>query len=124
MKIVRAIREGRILPYKPEEEDKDEDEEIHYDIWQDEQPRPDHVMNIPAPKAAPPGYDMSYNPPPEYLPTEKEKATYEATDPEDRTKEYLPTAHDALRKVPAYDKFINERFERSLDLYQIGRAHV
>lgn len=122
MKIVRAIREGRILPYKPEEEKEEEDEEIHYDIWQDEQPRPEHVMNIPAPKAAPPGYDMSYNPPPEYLPTEKEKATYEATDPEDRDKEYLPQAFDALRKVPAYDKFIKERFERSLDLYLAPRV--
>ncbi len=122
MKIVRAIREGRIEPYKPQEEEKEEDEEIHYDIWQDEQPRPDHVMNIPAPKATLPGYDMSYNPPPEYLPTEKEKAAYENTDPEDRDKEYLPQAFDALRKVPAYDKFINERFERSLDLYLAPRV--
>ena len=96
MKIVRAIREGRILPHKPEEEEKEEDEEVHYDIWQDEQPRPDHIMNIPAPKAAPPGYDMSYNPPPEYLPTKAERQAYEATEPEDRDKEYLPTAHDAL----------------------------
>ncbi|OBT64600.1 ribosome biogenesis protein erb1 [Pseudogymnoascus sp. 23342-1-I1] len=122
MKIVRAIREGRILPHKPEEEEKEEDEEVHYDIWQDEQPRPDHIMNIPAPKAAPPGYDMSYNPPPEYLPTKAERQAYEATEPEDRDKEYLPTAHDALRKVPAYEKLINERFERSLDLYLAPRV--
>jgi ribosome biogenesis protein ERB1 len=123
MKIVRAIREGRILPYRPpEEREEEEDEEVHYDIWQDEQPRPDHVMNIPAPKMAPPGYDLSYNPPPEYLPTKAEKQAWESTDPEDREKEYLPTGYDALRKVPAYDKFLKERFERSLDLYLAPRV--
>lgn len=123
MKIVRAIREGRILPYRPpEEREKDEEQELHYDIWHDEQPRPDHVMNIPAPKQAPPGYDMSYNPPPEYLPTKAEKAAWDAMDPEDREKEYLPTGHDSLRKVPAYEKLINERFERSLDLYLAPRV--
>lgn len=123
MKIVRAIREGRILPYRPpEEREKDEDVEVHYDIWQDEQPRPDHVMNIPAPKAPPPGYDLSYNPPPEYLPTKAEKQAWESADAEDREKEYLPTKYDSLRKVPGYEKFINERFERSLDLYLAPRV--
>lgn len=123
MKIVRAIREGRILPYRPPEENEEEDEEeVHYDIWQDEQPRPDHVMNIPAPKAPPPGYDLSYNPPPEYLPTKAEKKIWESTDPEDREKEYLPSGFDSLRKVPAYEKFIKERFERSLDLYLAPRV--
>ena len=123
MKIVRAIREGRILPYRPpEEREKEEDVEVHYDIWQDEQPRPDHVMNIPAPKAPPPGYDLSYNPPPEYLPTKAEKQAWESADAEDREKEYLPTKYDSLRKVPGYDKFINERFERSLDLYLAPRV--
>ena len=122
MKIVRAIREGRIQPYRPSPREEEEEEEVHYDIWADEQPRPDHVMNIPAPKAAPPGYDMSYNPPPEYLPTTAEKQAWESTDPEDRQKEYLPTGHDSLRKVPGYEKFIKERFERSLDLYLAPRV--
>merc|ERR1712000_767923 len=122
MKIVRAIREGRILPYSPPEEKEEEEEEVHYDIWQDEQARPDHVMNIPAPKAPPPGYDLSYNPPPEYLPSKSEKKEWESTDPEDREKEYLPTGYDSLRKVPGYEKFIKERFERSLDLYLAPRV--
>lgn len=122
MKIVRAIREGRIEPYKAPAEREEEEEEVHYDIWQDEQPRPDHIMNIPAPKMAPPGYDMSYNPPPEYLPTAKERRAWEDQDPEDREKEYLPKAHDSLRKVGAYDKFVKERFERSLDLYLAPRV--
>jgi ribosome biogenesis protein ERB1 len=123
MKIVRAIREGRILPYRPpEEHGADEDGETRYDIWQDEQPRPDHIMNIPAPKVPPPGYDLSYNPPPEYLPTKAEKQAWESADPEDREKEYLPTGYESLRKVPGYEKFVKERFERSLDLYLAPRV--
>jgi ribosome biogenesis protein ERB1 len=97
MKLVRAIREGRILPYKPPEEREEEEEEVHYDIWQDEVPRDPHVMHIPAPKLPPPGYDLSYNPPPEYLPTEEERELWKNTDPEEREKEYLPSKHDALR---------------------------
>ncbi|POS88182.1 ribosome biogenesis protein erb1 [Erysiphe pulchra] len=122
MKIVRAIREGRILPYRPPEE-RDKDEEIiYYDIWKDEKPQPDNIMNIPAPKIAPPGYELSYNPPPEYLPSKKEKEEWESTDPDDREKEYLPTSYDSLRKVPAYNNFLKERFERCLDLYLAPRV--
>ncbi|EOO04326.1 putative eukaryotic ribosome biogenesis protein 1 protein [Phaeoacremonium minimum UCRPA7] len=125
MKLVRAIREGRILPYKPPEErekEEEEKEEVHYDIWQDEQPREPHVMHIPAPKLSAPGYDLSYNPPPEYLPTKEERDAWESTDPEEREKEYLPKQFDSLRKVPGYDMFVKERFERCLDLYLAPRV--
>ncbi|KAE9975533.1 Ribosome bioproteinsis protein erb1 [Venturia inaequalis] len=122
MKIVRAIREGRIQPYKPPAEQEEEEEDvINYDIWADEKPRPDHVMNIPAPKLPPPGYEDSYHPPPEYLPDKNEKAQWEATDPEDRDKEYLPTDYGALRKVPGYDN-VKLTFERCLDLYLAPRV--
>ncbi|KAI1870222.1 hypothetical protein JX265_006392 [Neoarthrinium moseri] len=124
MKIVKAIREGRILPYKPPEERKDEEEEDEpiFDIWADEQPQPPNVMHIPAPKLAPPGYDLSYNPPPEYLPSKDEKKAWEEADPEEREKEYLPQKYDALRRVPGYDQFVKERFERCLDLYLAPRV--
>lgn len=123
MKLVRAIREGRILPYKPpEEREEEEEDKVHFDLWKDEQPRDPHVMHLPAPKLAPPGYDLSYNPPPEYLPTEEERKAWEEQDPEDREKEYLPSKYDSLRKVPGYDMFVNERFERSLDLYLAPRV--
>lgn len=125
MKLVRAIREGRILPYKPPEErekEEEEQEEIHFDLWKDEQPYQPHIMHIPAPKPPPPGFDLSYNPPPEYLPTEEERKTWEEEDPEDRQKEYLPKKYDSLRKVPGYDLLIKERFERSLDLYLAPRV--
>lgn len=123
MKIVRAIREGRILPYKPRPtEDKDEDLEIKtYDVWANETPRPDHIMNIPAPKLPPPGYEESYHPPPEYLPNRAEKEAWEKLDEEDRDKDFLPTSHESLRKVPGYDKFVKEKFERCLDLYLAPR---
>lgn len=124
-KLVRAIKEGRILPYKPPEErerEKGEEEEVHYDIWANEEAQERHIMNIPAPKLAPPGYDLSYNPPPEYLPTQEEREAWEKMDPEEREKEYLPAKFDALRKVPGYGEFVKERFERSLDLYLAPRV--
>ena len=42
-------------------------------------------------------------------------------EPEDRPINYTPQAHDVLRHVPAYDNFIQERFERCLDLYLASR---
>ncbi|MCJ1478628.1 Ribosome biogenesis protein erb1 [Lambiella insularis] len=123
MKIVRAIREGRIMPYKPPAEEKEEEQGLKtYDIWANEVPRPDHPMNVPAPKLPPPGYDESYHPPPEYLPDQSEKKAWEEADDEDRDKEYLPTNHDSLRKVPGYDRFLKEKFERCLDLYLAPRV--
>ncbi|RPA75350.1 BOP1NT-domain-containing protein [Ascobolus immersus RN42] len=119
MKIVKAIREGRIIPNKP----KEKQEEQFYDIWADNPPpRPDHIMNIPAPKLPPPTHNESYNPPAEYLPTEKEKKEWEEMEPEDRDQDYLPKKYSALRLVPGYDKNINERFERCLDLYLAPRV--
>jgi len=124
MKLVRAIREGRILPYKPPEErekEEEEKEETHYDLWHDEVPTEPHIMHIPAPKLPPPGHDArfvairdphgarpvsltegSYNVPAEYVPTKEEKEAWENTDPEEREKEYLPQKYDSLRKVPGY----------------------
>ncbi|KAF8542271.1 NUC169 domain-containing protein [Trichophaea hybrida] len=118
MKIVKAIREGRIVPNKPKEPEKP----AYYDIWANEVPREDHIMHIPAPKLPPPTHDESYNPPEEYLPTPEEKKKWEEEDPEDREKDYLPRKSKALRLVPGYDRFINERFERCLDLYLAPRV--
>jgi ribosome biogenesis protein ERB1 len=123
MKIVRAIREGRIMPYKPPTEEDEKDQETKtYDIWANEAPKPEHPMNIAAPKLPPPGYDESYHPPPEYLPDKSEKEAWENADDEDKEKEYLPTNHESLRKVPGYARFLKERFERCLDLYLAPRV--
>jgi len=123
MKIVRAIREGRIQPYRPPEEREEEETDIiKYDIWADEAPRADHPMNVPAPKLPPPGYDESYHPPPEYLPDQEEEKAWKEADEEDREKEYLPANYDALRRVPGYERFVKEKFERCLDLYLAPRV--
>lgn len=123
MKIVKAIREGRILPYRPPEEREEKEEDlINYDLWADEVERPDHIMHIPAPKLPPPGYEESYHPPAEYLPDKKERKEWEQTDPEDREKEFLPNDYGSLRRVPGYENFVKEKFERCLDLYLAPRV--
>ncbi|TWU73983.1 Ribosome bioproteinsis protein erb1 [Metarhizium rileyi] len=123
--LARAIKDGRILPYKPSEVKDEgvwEEEGSHYDIWANEEPKDHHVMNIPAPKLPPPGYDLSYNPPQEYLPTAEERKAWEDTDPEEREKEYISAGFDSLRKVPGYCDLVKERFERCLDLYLAPRV--
>ncbi|MCJ1273540.1 Ribosome biogenesis protein erb1 [Puttea exsequens] len=123
MKIVKAIREGRIQPYKPPVKDEEDEESVkQYDLWADEVPRPDHPMHIPAPKLPPPGYEESYHPPPEYLPDKDERKAWEEADDEDKERVFLPTNHDALRKVPGYERFVKEKFERCLDLYLAPRV--
>jgi ribosome biogenesis protein ERB1 len=114
MKIVRAIRQGRIVPSKPSSLKPQ-----FYSIWAE--PSSSHPPPLPAPKPRLPTHSESYNPPEEYLPTEAERVEWEAEDPEDREKDYLPQKYPALRLVPAYDRFIKDRFNRQLDLYLAPR---
>lgn len=79
------------------------------------------LTRIAAPKPELPGNEESYNPPPEYLPTAAEKAAHAALEDEDRPA-ILPHAYGSLREVPAYPRFIHERFERCLDLYLCPRV--
>lgn len=121
MKIVRAIREGRIVSDKSKTDIKQQP--VFYDIWSDISAKPhDHIMHIPAPKIPLPTHDESYNPPEEYLPSQDEINKWNNTSPEDREKKYLPTKYKSLRLVPAYNQFIQERFERCLDLYLAPRV--
>lgn len=117
MKIVRAIRQGRIVPNKP----KTASNQPHfYAVWNEQpsnQPAP-----LPAPKPRLPTNAESYNPPEEYLPTEEERKQWEETDKEDRERDFLPQKYSSLRHVPAYDQFIQERFSRQLDLYLAPRV--
>jgi ribosome biogenesis protein ERB1 len=119
MKIVRAIRKGWIVPGAPKVPSKPP----VYMLWNDtDEVAADHVMNIPAPKVAPPEHAESYNPPAEYLPTDQERKEWESMDPEDRPRNFLPQKYGSLRKVPAYTRLMNERFERCLDLYLCPRV--
>ncbi|KXT04318.1 hypothetical protein AC578_7978 [Pseudocercospora eumusae] len=126
MQMVKAIKDGRIKPFKEltdEEREREEEENFAtYDIWSNEAPRPDHPMNVPAPKLPPPGYAESYHPPPEYLPDKQEREAWEKADPEDRDRDFLPQDHSALRKVPGYATLVKEKFERCLDLYLAPRV--
>lgn len=114
MKIVRAIRQGRIVPNKP----KTATPQL-YNIWSE--PSSDHPPPLPAPKPRLPTTAESYNPPEEYLPTEEERQQWQQTDKEDRERDFLPKKYGSLRLVPAYDQFIQERFSRQLDLYLAPR---
>lgn len=118
-KLVHAIKMGWIRPRKPRD-----DTPSYYDLWAQEDPNAvlgRHKMHVPAPKLRLPGHEESYNPPPEYLMTEEEKLSWEQLDPEDRKFPFLPRQHSSLRAVPAYSRFIHERFERCLDLYLCPR---
>jgi ribosome biogenesis protein ERB1 len=116
MKIVRAIRQGRIIPNKLKTLD---DKPKFYSLW--DTPAPDHPAPAPAPKPRLPTNAESYNPPGEYLPTAEEKQQWQDLDKEDRDRDFLPQKYSSLRLVPAYPEFINNRFDRLLDLYLAPR---
>lgn len=116
MKIVRAIRQGRIVGSKQK---TDGNKPQFYAIWNE--PQSNQSPPLPAPKPVLPTHAESYNPPEEYLPTDAERKEWENTDPEDRERDYLPQKSSSLRLVPAYDQFIKQRFNRQLDLYLAPR---
>ncbi|XP_059365152.1 ribosome biogenesis protein bop1 [Carassius carassius] len=118
-KLVHAIKMGWIKPRRPKETTPQ-----YYDLWAKEDPNSilgRHKMHVPAPKMKLPGHEESYNPPPEYLMSEEERLAWEQQDPEDRKLSFLPQKFACLRAVPAYSRFIHERFERCLDLYLCPR---
>ncbi|KAI9215940.1 NUC169 domain-containing protein [Blastocladiella britannica] len=120
MKIVRAIRNGWIVPRKPQTEAA-----RYFDVWgasETSENRLDHPMHLPAPKAKLPGNIESYNPPAEYLFSEEERKAWEETEPEHRKLDFIPQKYDSLRKVPAYERFVHDRFNRCLDLYLCPRV--
>ncbi|WWC89811.1 ribosome biogenesis protein ERB1 [Kwoniella dendrophila CBS 6074] len=118
MKIVKAIREGRIIPNKPSAT-----KPTVYAIWSDsDQANLEHAMYMPAPQLPPPKTIESYNPPEEYLLNEEEKKEWEETEKEDRKIDFLPSKYQSLRLVPGYKNLVQEKFERCLDLYLAPRT--
>lgn len=120
MKIVRAIRQGRIVPSKPSAPPN-----RFYSIWSDSLDASrtplGGPMHMPAPKLKLPGHDESYNPPEEYLFDDEEKKEWEGAEKEDRKTDFLPAKYGSLRRVPGYGNFLQERFDRLLDLYLAPR---
>lgn len=122
MKIVRAIREGRIIP--PDQVQKQAEEESkNFDLWANQNDdHVDHIMTLRAPKLPPPTNEESYNPPEEYLLDEQELEEYLKKDPSERDTNFIPQKFKNLRSVVSYSENIRERFERSLDLYLAPRV--
>ncbi|CAK6979781.1 ribosome biogenesis protein bop1 isoform X1 [Scomber scombrus] len=118
-KLVHAIKMGWIKPRRKEDDSKGR----YYDLWANEDSSilARHRMHLPAPKTPLPGHQESYNPPPEYLFTDEERALWEQQDPIDRKLPFVPQRFSSLRQVPAFPRFIHERFERCLDLYLCPR---
>uniref|UniRef100_A0A8D0HKG4 Ribosome biogenesis protein BOP1 n=1 Tax=Sphenodon punctatus TaxID=8508 RepID=A0A8D0HKG4_SPHPU len=118
-KLVHAIKMGWLKPRKPRQ-----DTPTFYDLWAQEDPNSilgRHKMHVPAPKVPLPGHEESYNPPPEYLLSEEEKLAWQQQESSERKLSFLPQRYQCLRTVPAYSRFIHERFERCLDLYLCPR---
>ncbi|XP_032364874.1 ribosome biogenesis protein bop1 isoform X3 [Etheostoma spectabile] len=118
-KLVHAIKMGWIKPRRVEDDSRGR----YYDLWANEDSSilARHKMHLPAPKIPLPGHQESYNPPPEYLFTDEERAMWEQQDPCDRKLPFVPRKFSSLRQVPAFSRFIHERFERCLDLYLCPR---
>ncbi|XP_039648342.1 ribosome biogenesis protein bop1 [Perca fluviatilis] len=118
-KLVHAIKMGWIKPRRVDDDSRGR----YYDLWANEDSSilARHKMHLPAPKIPLPGHQESYNPPPEYLFTDEERALWEQQDPCDRKVPFVPRSFSSLRQVPAFSRFIHERFERCLDLYLCPR---
>lgn len=128
-KLVHALKMGWMKSTAEMEKEKQQKGKApdFYMLWQSddqaEEMRRIH-KHIPAPKRHLPGHAESYNPPPEYLFDKKELKEWnklKAT-PWKRKLHFIPQKYTSLREVPAYPKYIKERFRRCLDLYLCPRA--
>ncbi|VDK45946.1 unnamed protein product [Anisakis simplex] len=122
-RMVHAIKMGWARPPRPSREPPK-----IYDLWAESETTNKTKselarirMHFPAPKVALPGNAESYNPPAEYLFNEEELQKWMEADSEERRLNFVPQKFDCLRKVPAYERFFNERYERCLDLYLAPR---
>ncbi|XP_012261074.2 ribosome biogenesis protein BOP1 homolog [Athalia rosae] len=128
-KLVHALKMGWIKSTVEMEKEKQEKkgEQQFYMLWQSddqaEEMRRIH-KHIPAPKRHLPGHAESYNPPPEYLFDKRELKEWNKlkSTPWKRKLHFIPQKFNSLREVPAYSKYIKERFQRCLDLYLCPRA--
>lgn len=83
------------------------------------------LMYLQPPKKSLPSHEESFNPPSEYLPTNSERQKIEERNElykEDRYPKFIPSGFDHLRKVPGYDRYAREVFERCLELFMCPRT--
>lgn len=126
-KILKAIRRGDLQIDGKSVKTKEAlpSTAPNYDMWAGETNATilaRRSRHIEAPRLALPNHRESYNPPPEYLLSEEEKAAWKARSPDARSYNYIPTRYGALRLVPAYGKLVQERFARCMDLVLCPRA--
>ncbi|KAF4533301.1 hypothetical protein B566_EDAN004422 [Ephemera danica] len=120
-------REPRAVLEARREKEKQEGPKF-YQLWgtedESQEKKRGIIDHIPAPKRTLPGHAESYNPPPEYLftPQEVEQWHNQNETPWKRKLHFIPEKYNALRNVPAYPRFVRERFMRCLDLYMAPRA--
>ncbi|KAK0731780.1 NUC169 domain-containing protein [Lasiosphaeris hirsuta] len=122
MKLVRAIREGRILPYKPPRSARGRSRRRRrFTLTSGKTRRPKSPIRCTFLRPnSPPWLRHELQPACRIFAEERE--AWEALDPEEREKDYMPQKYGALRKVPAWDTLVNERFERCMDLYLAPRV--
>ena len=128
-KFVHALKMGWMKSTAEMEKERQEKKNApqFYMLWQSddqaEEMRRIH-KHIQAPKRHLPGHAESYNPPPEYLFDKKELKEWNKLQPTPwkRKLHFIPQKYNSLREVPAYPKYIKERFQRCLDLYLCPRA--
>lgn len=128
-KLVHALKMGWMKSTAELEKERQQkkSEPQFYMLWQSddqaEEMRRIH-KHIPAPKRHLPGHAESYNPPPEYLFDKKELKEWNKLQPTPwkRKLHFIPQKYSSLREVPAYPKYVKERFQRCLDLYLCPRA--
>lgn len=127
-KLVHALKMGWIKSTAEMQKEREKNEGPQfYMLWQSddqaEEMRRIH-KHIPAPKRHLPGHAESYNPPPEYLFDAKELKEWNKLKmtPWKRKLHFIPQKYNSLLQVPAYSRFIKERFQRCLDLYLCPRA--
>lgn len=114
-KLIIKLRKQRNLPNKKKQEQK---LEFNYDLWGTENEETKWFKRqIFSKKANLPGNIESYNPPPEYLFNEEEKQEWLDKEPEERRTNFIPEKYSSLRKVPQYGNYLQERYERCLELY-------
>lgn len=128
-KLVHALKMGWIKSTEQMEKERQQsnNDPQFYMLWQTddqaEEMRRIH-KHIAAPKRFLPGHAESYNPPAEYLFDAKEMKEFNKykNTPWKRKLHFIPQKFESLRHVPAYPKYIKERFQRCLDLYLCPRA--
>ncbi|XP_068145440.1 ribosome biogenesis protein BOP1 homolog [Drosophila tropicalis] len=127
-RMVHALKMGWMKTTEEVEREKQQKRgPKFYMLWETDTGR-EQMRRIHDPVSAPkrdlPGHAESYNPPPEYLFDEKETKQWLKLkdEPHKRKLHFMPQKFKSLREVPAYSRYLRERFLRCLDLYLCPRA--